>query len=574
MSLNKKLPIPDLLNIEFNDDAEAKNVLAYGKTSGGAFVPLLVDSNGILQLDMEINDLTDVVITSPADNEILAYDSASGKWINQTPTEAGLDSLYLKLDGSNANSNINIGAYDLTATNLTGTNLKIDNIAEKTAGHNIVFDNDVDLGVNDLIFTADDEDNNIWAQGEGSTITYRSDDKTAGIGFYVGVYPDFARFDFLEWDEEFTVKPYIHNEIDLGVSTHRWKDLYLSGDAYIGDTTYSDGEITKAGALKFDVTDSSPSEVSLSVEELEVLPNVFVNVLSSVGNVVDLGAVYDGLYIVSRTGVSPTLNFHDLDTGANARIDYEPATDKLNYRNAGGGHHFHEDIFLSAYNRKIYFGSVNEYSIYGSATDMIINPAEVGTGSLLIGDGTTNYAEIKNDGEINLHGTARVSRDLWIDASGIKAPGAKPATEVSHGTLETSAWQFADAIEANQESVSWRIAPPYDMDRTEEVKIRIGWSSASTGNIKWQLEYRWLAEDEDTTQGAEETLTAVDGASTTTDGLVITDIIGIDAPSSNDASIFFKLTRLSADGQDTISDTAELHGVCFNYISDKLGISI
>ena len=33
----------------------------------------------------ELNDLDDVVITSLADNHILTYDSASGKWINEAP---------------------------------------------------------------------------------------------------------------------------------------------------------------------------------------------------------------------------------------------------------------------------------------------------------------------------------------------------------------------------------------------------------------------------------------------------------------------------------------------------------
>tara|TARA_Y100001963_G_scaffold157296_1_gene253185 strand:- start:505 stop:1662 length:1158 start_codon:yes stop_codon:yes gene_type:complete len=39
----------------------------------------------------EINELTDVTITSVADNEVLAYDSSSSKFINQTPAEAGLE---------------------------------------------------------------------------------------------------------------------------------------------------------------------------------------------------------------------------------------------------------------------------------------------------------------------------------------------------------------------------------------------------------------------------------------------------------------------------------------------------
>ncbi|MHA1876711.1 MAG: hypothetical protein ACTSUC_09745 [Promethearchaeota archaeon] len=232
------------------------------------------------------------------------------------------------------------------------------------------------------------------------------------------------------------------------------------------------------------------------------------------------------------------------------------------------------DWVLDGDNQKILLGEGQDASIYYDGTNMIINPAEVGSGSLKIG-GSTNYAEIKSDGEINLHGTARVLRDLWIDSAGIKAPGSKPATEISFGNLENSAWQFDNqALEANQESVSWRIAPPYDMDRTQGITIRLGWSSASTGNAKWRLEYKWLSENEDTTQGADETLTAVDAASTTENGLVVTDISGIDAPSSTDASIIFRLTRLSADASDTISDTIELHGICFNYTSNKLGESL
>jgi len=193
-------------------------------------------------------------------------------------------------------------------------------------------------------------------------------------------------------------------------------------------------------------------------------------------------------------------------------------------------------------------------------------------GDTMFGDNGSNYASFASDGELTLTGTARVTRDLWIDAAGIKAPGAKPATEVSFGTLEVSAWEFSDeGVEANQESVSWRIAIPYDMDRNEGVVLRVGWSSASPGNCKWQLKYRWFSEDEDLTQDGEETLTAVDAASTTANGLVVTTITGINAPSATDATIMFKLTRLSADAEDTISDTVELHGVCFNYTSDKLG---
>jgi len=40
-----------------------------------------------------ISDVGDVTITSVGDNEVLAYDNSSSKWINQTPTEAGVAKL-------------------------------------------------------------------------------------------------------------------------------------------------------------------------------------------------------------------------------------------------------------------------------------------------------------------------------------------------------------------------------------------------------------------------------------------------------------------------------------------------
>ena len=54
-----------------------------------------------------------------------------------------------------------------------------------------------------------------------------------------------------------------------------------------------------------------------------------------------------------------------------------------------------------------------------------------------------NHAAFAADGELTLTGTARVYRSAWIAAGAIRSPGAKPATLISHGLLETPAWQFA-----------------------------------------------------------------------------------------------------------------------------------
>jgi hypothetical protein len=49
-----------------------------------------------------LEDLSDVEIDAPADNELLAFDSGSSKFINQTPAEAGFGALALKSTIANA----------------------------------------------------------------------------------------------------------------------------------------------------------------------------------------------------------------------------------------------------------------------------------------------------------------------------------------------------------------------------------------------------------------------------------------------------------------------------------------
>lgn len=71
----------DLSSTSSNDDtlASAKAIKNYVDTS--------------IATVNEINELLDVTITSAGDNEVLAYDNSTSKFINQTPTEAGLASI-------------------------------------------------------------------------------------------------------------------------------------------------------------------------------------------------------------------------------------------------------------------------------------------------------------------------------------------------------------------------------------------------------------------------------------------------------------------------------------------------
>ena len=64
--------------------------------------------------NITVSDISDINITDIADNEVLAYDSSTSKWINQTSAEAGLDlSLYLPLAGGTMTGALDMDDNDL-----------------------------------------------------------------------------------------------------------------------------------------------------------------------------------------------------------------------------------------------------------------------------------------------------------------------------------------------------------------------------------------------------------------------------------------------------------------------------
>lgn len=50
MTLDDKKPPADIQNIEHNDDAEAKQIVAFGKTTSSTYLPVEVDSSGVVQV--------------------------------------------------------------------------------------------------------------------------------------------------------------------------------------------------------------------------------------------------------------------------------------------------------------------------------------------------------------------------------------------------------------------------------------------------------------------------------------------------------------------------------------------
>lgn len=189
------------------------------------------------------------------------------------------------------------------------------------------------------------------------------------------------------------------------------------------------------------------------------------------------------------------------------------------------------------------------------------------------GDGT-NQTIIKDDGEINLEGTARVYKVIALRPSGFGVPGTKPAISVDHGI--GLAWEFSDATD---DTIGAEMQLPQDMDRSVAPEFNIGWDSdtADPGDDSkqcvWQLEYLYLSLNEDVTAAAQETLTVTTSASTTANGLVVSTITGLDLPSATDRFMLIRLKRLGADGDDDLGDVAYLNGCGFKYTSNKLGVA-
>jgi len=91
---NKQFKVPiNLVNLASDPGTASEGDVYYNTTSdtvkvyaNGAWASIGSGGGGSSTLD----GLTDVTITSVADNEVLAYDTATSQWINQTASEAGL----------------------------------------------------------------------------------------------------------------------------------------------------------------------------------------------------------------------------------------------------------------------------------------------------------------------------------------------------------------------------------------------------------------------------------------------------------------------------------------------------
>lgn len=108
----------------------------------------------------------------------------------------------------------------------------------------------------------------------------------------------------------------------------------------------------------------------------------------------------------------------------------------------------------------IHADEINEYTTDAGVTIegvSIENGATLTPNGAYIGNLQDNYAEIKDDGEINLHGTARVWHGVDLDASAVKLPGSNPPAED-----EIDGFLFQRFDRGTEESVYYLWTVPHD----------------------------------------------------------------------------------------------------------------
>jgi len=269
---------------------------------------------------------------------------------------------------------------------------------------------------------------------------------------------------------------------------------------------------------------------------------------------------YDGILIEPHpespadiTGDRIGLHIKDLDEGAkNYGIKIEEFSDTTNdwgmWTDARIG--FGDDIGA-------WFGDGQDVGIWYGSTD-----ADLQIGS------STNYMSIEPDGEVNLHGTARVYKNEWIPVGAIKVPTTKPAAAVDYGI------SLAYAFDDSDDEVAYAtMRLPQEMDRTVAPDIKIGWgAAATTGEVVWQVEYLYRAPNEALDAAADATLTTTTTVSGTSDGLTISTL-ALAAPATSDQLLLLRIKRLGTDGDDDLSGDAYLVGCGLKYTCDKLGIA-
>lgn len=214
------------------------------------------------------------------------------------------------------------------------------------AGHTI--DTDIDMGGNDIVKTwkikTDNTSLRLFVNADEADqylSINRSNATTVALQMVGSTYLNIQN----------NMTPLSDGGFDLGASSKKWKDLYLSGDANIGtdanitgDCFIGDVKLEDAGDILKITPDPAKTTVYWNIEADEFIGGLWwVPTMSGSDNLFsNILAIKDRLYIVNNT--IPQIYFSNRALSATCYIEYNVAADRLDFKFASGGYTFDDDI--------------------------------------------------------------------------------------------------------------------------------------------------------------------------------------------------------------------------------------
>ena len=232
------------------------------------------------------------------------------------------------------------------------------------------------------------------------------------------------------------------------------------------------------------------------------------------------------------------------------------------------------NIMGSGTGNKISTGALGSTSaqLYIGDKKIVVEDGAFTLGATNIGNDGTNYVEVKTDGEIVLHGTARVTNHLVISPAGIKMPAANFPSDGVVGIFPTLDFDAG----ASDESAHAVIHCPFRTDLSVDITVIISWTyegDQDDGFVVWGLEYRGIKAGElvatagtDITQKSAGTHTTGQEIRTTFSTKVLASAL------EHGDDIGFRIYRHSSDAvNDTLAVDAKLINVHLLFTKNALG---
>lgn len=215
-------------------------------------------------------------------------------------------------------------------------------------------------------------------------------------------------------------------------------------------------------------------------------------------------------------------------------------------------------------------GVQNDLEVENDIFTDSIKESTTGAGVSIGDGGATNYMEVKADGEVILHGTARVKNHAKLYASAGKKAGVQDPTSAVIGI--TPVEQFSQAV---TQHLYYTFHTPEDWDPTTDMLAHVHWApvNANAGDVVWDIDYTSVASNSD------EVLTVAPTSLSVTDStearqdepLETTNVTMVSGNLALEDIISIHVSRDTGDGADTYAAAASFIKLEIAYTKNKHG---